>query len=163
MTRTASKTSKTFDGLERAIADLAYPTVPLTLSGLDSLAERAQSSGSVDLCGQLILTVHGRGALGEARKLAERFLLHFPGDPDLVKIRGLVAPPRIITRENLPNIDRRTDLQWIKANSADYPGDWLVLSGGVLLGHHPRLSEAQDQARAAGLTERPLLHQVPPY
>lgn len=148
--------------LKSTILDLAYPEVPLTLGGIDTLAERAQSSGSAELCGKLILTVHGRGAVGEARKLADRFLLHFPDDTKLVKIRNLIAPPRRIVRENLPHIDRRADFEWLKSHAADYPGEWLVLSGGVLWGHAADLKTAQERAQAAGLSERPLLHQVLP-
>jgi hypothetical protein len=146
--------------LERLIDALASPDVPLTADYLRPLIERVAATGNASLCARLVVTIHGRGDLRRARALSARFARRSPGDPHLAHVRDLVAPPRVVSGPSPARIDRRKDFAWLAEHAAEYPGEWLVLSGGRLWGHSPSLPEAKEQARAAGLVERPLLHHV---
>jgi len=140
---------------------LASPEAPLTRSALDSLLGRVLASGNPELCVRLVLTVHGRESVTEARTLVMRCLERFPEEVELVNVRDLIAPPRVTPSPDSARIDRRPDFAWLTSHAAEYPGEWLVLSRGRLWAHAPSLPEAQAQAQAAGLRERPLLHHVP--
>lgn len=146
--------------LDRLIDALVSPEAPLTRQSLDQLAEAVIASGDPTLGARLILTIHGRDALLEARRLAVRFTECFPKDEHLARVRDLIAPPRVLPARPDAPIDRRADLAWLRDHAAEYPGEWLVLSGGRLWANSRSLPEAQERAREAGLHFRPLLHHV---
>lgn len=145
----------------RLIDALASGEEPLTRINLSPLVERVLAIGNPDLCTRLILAIHGRGGICEAREIARRCAEQFPGDTHLAHVRNLVAPPRLVPPIPAVRIDRRADLTWLAGHAAEYPGEWLVLSGGNLWGHSSSLAEARERARAAGLLERPFIHHVP--
>ena len=146
--------------LRRQIDALVSPDVPLARQHLDQLAAGVIAVDDPALGARLVLAVHGRDALLAARRLAARLTGSFPNDAYLARVRDLVAPPRVVPTRPLARIDRRADFAWLKEHSAEYPEEWLVLSGGRLWGHSRSLPEAQEQAHEAGLPERPLLHYV---
>jgi hypothetical protein len=146
--------------LRERILTLANPAKALTEVATSQMLRAALDSGEPELCADLIMTIHGRGATVRAREIASQARQRFPDSKRLQQIEKLVAAPKVIPGATLPRIDRRSDYEWLKVHAREYPGEWLVLSGGKLWGHSRSLEEAMDQAAGAGLAERPLLYQV---
>lgn len=146
--------------LRARIFNLVYPETPLLPETLDALLAESLATGDPDVCADLILTVHGRGALREARRLAQACASRFPDNARIVKIAGWMELPKIVPSPPHERIDRRPDYEWLKQHAREYPGEWLVLCHGKLWGHSRSLPEAEEQAQAAGLANRPLLYQV---
>jgi hypothetical protein len=146
--------------LRAKITALVWPSTPMTEEILDGLLKDALATNDADLCADLIMTVHGRGALKHARKMAEACSAHLPHSEELQKILRLTQPTRVAASPPREKIDRRPDYKWLRQHAREYPGEWLVLCYGKLWGHAVSLAEAEAQARGAGLTSRPFLYRV---
>lgn len=146
--------------LRARIAELVSPGVPLAPGVLNGLLEEALASGDPELCRDLVMTVHGRGALRPAREMALRCVERFPDSERMKHVAALMAPPRVVPSPPITRIDRRPDYDWLEQHAHEYPGEWLVLCRGRLWGHASSLAEAKEHAQRAGLAERPFLYQV---
>jgi hypothetical protein len=146
--------------LRARIAALVYPDQPLTPEVVDELRRQVLATGDPDLCAELVLAVHGREAVRRARELVNEFAERFPESERLRKLADIIRPPRIVPSPPLERIDRRPDFEWLKRHATEYRGEWLVLGHGRLWGHAPSLEQALEQARQAGLDQRPFVYRV---
>ena len=54
--------------------------------------------------------------------------------------------------------DRREEMLWLATQAGPYAGQWVALSGSLVVAHGPRLSVVSAAARAAGVEEPLLAH-----
>ena len=70
-----------------------------------------------------------------AADLADMGHALYPDDPALEQISKVLAPPKVIRRDIPPVKGVGTSMKWLKANSDQYKGEWVVMKNGQLLCH----------------------------
>jgi hypothetical protein len=88
-------------------------------------------------------------SLDEKRKLREVLDLEL----EQVNAQGDFEPTR---GENGSDDTRERRLMWLKSHREEYAGQYVALSGDVLVGHGPTIREAHEQAKQQGI-ENPFL------
>ncbi len=85
------------------------------------------------------------GAYMAARRISEEGAKRHPDDAVMQEYARVLAPPKVIAN-NVPADPVRTanilaNHKWLLAHRAEYPGKWLALRNGELLGAEDRLDE----------------------
>ncbi len=76
-----------------------------------------------------------------ARTLSQQGHRLYPQDERLVRLATVLAPPRIIAADLPPDPDVSANMAWIKADRAEYTGQWVAVAAGVLRGVASSLGE----------------------
>lgn len=102
-----------------------------------------------------------RSLLEEGRISEAQALLAIAGPlvPLDSKLREVLAPPRIRAVDRR-DTDRSSDFEWLRANGAQYRGQWVALEGGQLVAAAPSLKELREQLSGLPDTARPLIHRI---
>ena len=67
---------------------------------------------------------------------------------ELAKMARILAPPRVVRADLPPDPSVRANLEWLRANAAQYRGQWIALRDGVLVASAPTARELEVQLPA---------------
>ena len=68
-----------------------------------------------------------------ARNLASRGARLHPDAPELQKMARVLAPPRVLKADLLPDPSAEANRAWLRAHAGQFKGQWVALRNGVLL------------------------------
>ncbi len=100
---------------------------------LDALKEvewRNRASGDFTRAMQLAFKV---GAHLAARQLSVEGAKHHPDDPEIQKYARVLAPPKVVSSDALPNAAHKANREWLKTHAGDNRGQWVAIRNGELL------------------------------
>ena len=97
--------------------------------------------------------------VSEARSVLHDALAAQPKDADLLRLRALLARPRV-RRGGALDADRTKDFQWLAENGAKRRGRWLAIHEGKLVAEATSLDELLERVHVLALTSTPLIHFV---
>jgi hypothetical protein len=97
--------------------------------------------------------------IAAARRMLGALPLRFLDDPEVNRLRKVLAPPTVRKTEKR-DIDRRSEYDWIRSNQQAYRGQWVALDGDRLLAAAASLRELRERLRALQLTHPPLIHRI---
>jgi hypothetical protein len=97
--------------------------------------------------------------IAAARRMLGGLPLRFLDDPEISRLRRVLAPPAVRKTEKR-DIDRRSEYDWIRSNLHAYRGQWVALDGGQLLAAAASLRELREQLKALQPTRPPLIHRI---
>lgn len=97
--------------------------------------------------------------LSAARKLLEAAPAHILSDPQVIRLRSILAPP-IVKRVEKHEIDRHHEYKWLETESHKYAGRWVALDGGQLLAEAESLRGLRKQLQMTRHARPPLIHHV---
>ncbi|HKV39788.1 MAG TPA: hypothetical protein VJX67_11295 [Blastocatellia bacterium] len=90
---------------------------------------------------RLIRTALKAGAHMDARRLSEWAARRYPDDPEVEKYAWVLSPPRIISSSLPPDSGVEANQAWLEVHAGEYPGQWVALRAGELLGVAPSVKE----------------------
>jgi hypothetical protein len=99
---------------------------------------------SADDFGQAVQLALQIGAHLVARQLAVDGAARYPDSASLQKYARVLAPPNI-TRRTPAQPGVKADIDWFRAHSAEYRGQWVAVKNGELLAAAPSLHDLQSQ------------------
>lgn len=97
--------------------------------------------------------------LSAARKLLEAAPAHILSDPQVVRLRSILAPP-IVKRVERHEIDRHHEYKWLETESHKYPGRWVALDRDQLLAEAETLRDLRRQLQMTNHARPPLIHHI---
>lgn len=97
--------------------------------------------------------------LAAARLLLEAAPTYIAGDPVVVRLRALLAPP-VVKRVERRDVDRSQEYDWLRTEGHRYRGRWVALEGSRLLAATPTLRELREVLKTMPLPRAPLLHRI---
>lgn len=97
--------------------------------------------------------------IAAARTMLNALPLRFLDDPQINRLRKILAPPTVRTTPRRDS-DRKSDYEWIRANQQAYRGQWVALAEGRLLAAATSLRELREQLKALQLERPPLIHRI---
>ncbi len=97
--------------------------------------------------------------LSAARKLLEAAPAHILSDPQVVRLRSILAPP-IVKRVEKHEVDRHHEYKWLETESHKYSGRWVALDGDQLLVAADSLRDLRRQLQMTPHARPPLIYHV---
>lgn len=81
------------------------------------------------------------GAYQAARRLANEGAARFSNHKELQKYMNILAPPKIVGKQNATSQGISNNNKWLALHSKEYLGTWVALQEGTLLGSSKSLNE----------------------
>lgn len=107
----------------------------LSADALHAIADNALTLEMLDLC----------------RSLIEHALQRFPEDARFLDLQRILAPAKILGSSPASGVeDRAASRQWLRDNQHRFPGLWIAVKDGKLLGAAKRLDELRPTIQAEG-------------
>ncbi len=97
--------------------------------------------------------------LATARRLLEVLPPHILNDPQVIRLRSILAPPRIKRIES-NEVDRNQEYKWIKNESQKHAGRWVALDGDQLLAEAESLRDLRSKLQMMEHKRSPLIHHI---
>ena len=118
--------------------------------------------GGSALAEEMADTIRGlldRQQLDEARQLAALAVRQHP-DHSWLKQADRVLNPTRITSRPARGRGRQQELAWLRRNAATFRGQWVALSGEILVANAKSFQEIQRSVLEQHLDVSPLIHYV---
>jgi hypothetical protein len=80
-----------------------------------------------------------------ARTLAEQAHREHPDDPELATAARVLAPPRVLRDDLPPDPAIRVNMDWMEREAANYPGQWVAVKDGKVVGVAPTVRELKQR------------------
>jgi hypothetical protein len=110
-------------------------------------------------------TLLGCGRFGEAQRLLEVLKTRWPESEQVRRATQIFTPAatRIVQDgRRAPSKEQvQKERAWLRENARNYPGCWVVLDGDRLLGWHPDLRKAIEEADRNAGPGGGSLHHIP--
>jgi len=90
-------------------------------------------------------------------KAARELLTHLPDESEYERIKVLLRLPTTSTAAQRDR-DRTAEYAWLREHAGEYSGQWVAVSGDVLLAAAKSLRELRRHLRAASPVSPPLVH-----
>jgi len=101
--------------------------------------------------------------INEARAFVSELQQRWPESEEVAYFARVLAPPvvRGVSGEKYRARDLSAEIEWLREHATEYPGSWLALAGGQLLGSHRELKALLAEIRGIPEAESALLHFQP--
>ncbi len=95
--------------------------------------------------------------VASARQLLAIALLSEPSEPSLIRLQGVLAPPRVSRRPGT-GVPRDGEYRWLSRHADEYRGQWVAVMGDQLIAHSPHLKDLLTVVKTAAPGQTPLVY-----
>lgn len=85
------------------------------------------------------------GAYKAAYQISAEGAKHHPDNLEVQKYARVLAPPKVVSGKEPPDPTLKANRKWLEAHEGEYPGQWVAIRNGELLGMANSLEELAQQ------------------
>ncbi len=107
----------------------------------------------------LVRSVLERDDFEAARKALDAVPLETSDEPEVRRLKDLLAPPRI-TVSPARDVDRTQEYRWLRTHWHEFRGQWIAVDGDTVVAASRSLKELREKLKALQLNRPPIVHRV---
>lgn len=111
------------------------------------------------------VAAHARKLLGEGqiqivRTLVDRALQNYPANNELLRLKRVIEPGKVVRHPGLRYSNRQAEFDWIARNRDQYQGQWVALIGDQLIAAEEDAKILLKKLKQQNPSETPLVHRI---